>query len=71
VRKVETDLAEKLAEADERRRNMEAERIKKLTEQSGHDRIEKVGGGRWLHSVLQRVTTQPAAGAGGAGGAGD
>ena len=43
MRKAESALAEKLREADERRRAAEVERIRKLTEISGHNRIEKVG----------------------------
>ena len=42
VRKGEVDLDIELAEADERRKVMEAERIKKLAELSGLDKIEKV-----------------------------
>jgi len=41
VRKGEVDLDIELAEADERRKVMEAERIKKLAELSGLDKIEK------------------------------
>ena len=42
VKKGEVDLDTELAEADERRKAMETERIKKLAELSGLDKIEKV-----------------------------
>ena len=42
VKKPEVDLEVELAEADERRKIMEIERIKKLAELSGMDKIEKV-----------------------------
>jgi len=40
-RGAECDLADKLALADQRRRDMEADRIRRLTEISGHERIGK------------------------------
>ena len=42
MKKGEVDLDAELAEADERRKAMETERIKKLAELSGLDKIEKV-----------------------------
>ena len=42
VKKTEVDIETQMAEAEVRRRNMEAERIKKLSELSGLNKIEKV-----------------------------
>ena len=42
VKKTEVDIETQMAEAELRRRNMEAERIKKLSELSGLKKIEKV-----------------------------
>ena len=42
VKKTDVDIETQMAEAEVRRRNMEAERIKKLSELSGLNKIEKV-----------------------------
>ena len=42
VKKTDVDIETQMAEAELRRRNMEAERIKKLSELSGLNKIEKV-----------------------------
>ena len=42
VKKTDVDIETQMAEAEVRRRNMEAERIKKLSELSGLKKIEKV-----------------------------
>ena len=42
VRKPEVSLEEKLAEAEDRRRVQEEEKLKKLNELCGHDKKEKV-----------------------------
>ena len=43
VRRPDVDLETQLAEADTRRREMEQQRIQKLSILSGADKIEKVG----------------------------
>ena len=43
VRRPDVDLETQLAEADTRRREMEQQRIQKLSLLSGADKIEKVG----------------------------
>ena len=42
VKKTDVDIETQMAEAEVRRRNMEAERIKKLSELSGLNKNEKV-----------------------------
>ena len=42
MKKTDVDIETQMAEAELRRRNMEAERIKKLSELSGLNKIEKV-----------------------------
>ena len=42
MKKLDVDIETQLAEADVRRKELEAERIKKLSELSGLNKIEKV-----------------------------